>query len=194
MLEQKPDFEVVGEAGNGLQAIQMAQATQPDIILMDLAMPEMDGVEAITRIHQDFPEIPILALTSFGEDERLVAAIKAGALGLLFKDSQPAELLAALRDVAAGKASLTPDFARHLVLEMQAPKPPAKAPPELTEREMEILKMAAAGLSNGEIAARLFISEGTVRFHFSNITHKLQLPNRTQAVLYALRQGWTPLN
>jgi NarL family two-component system response regulator LiaR len=193
MLQQKPDFEVVGEAGDGLQAIDLARAIKPDVIMMDLVMPRMDGVEAIKCIHQEFPAMRIMVLTSFGDEERQVAAIKAGALGLLGKDSQPAELLAAIRDVYEGKASLTPDFARRLVLEIQAPKKAAQPETALTEREMEVLKMAASGLSNHEIADRLFLSEGTVRFHLSNIIHKLNLPNRTQAVLYALRQGWTPL-
>jgi NarL family two-component system response regulator LiaR len=193
MLEQKPDLEVVGEAGDGREAVDKANILKPNVILMDLVMPRMDGVEATALIHQTLPDARILVLTSFSDDDKLVAAIKAGAMGYLLKDSSPADLLNAIHEVNEGKASLSPDFASRLVMELRAPAKPQHPQIVLTEREIEVLRLAASGLSNPEIASNLYITEGTVRFHFSNILNKLNLPNRTQAVLYALRQGWAEL-
>jgi NarL family two-component system response regulator LiaR len=193
MLEQKPGFEVVGEAADGLAAIHQSELLKPDVILMDLAMKGLDGVAAITQIHQTCPEIRILVLTSFPDDAKIMAAIQAGAMGYLLKDTSPSELVAAIQRVHRGEVSLSPDLARRLVLQLHGSQKPSQPETPLTDREIEVLRLAASGLSNPEIAKKLFITEGTVRFHFSNILDKLHLPNRTQAILYALRQGWADL-
>jgi two-component system, NarL family, response regulator LiaR len=193
MLEQKPEFAVVGEAADGLAAIQQAALLKPDVILMDLVMPQLEGVAAIAQIHQARPETRILVLTSFPDDAKILAAVQAGATGYLLKDTSPAELAAAIQQVHAGQASLSPELARRLMLQLQGAQKPSPPEATLTDREIEVLRLAASGLSNSEIAGQLFIAEGTVRFHFSNIFDKLHLPNRTQAILYALRQGWADL-
>jgi len=194
MLEQKPEFEVVEEASSGQEAIDLADRLKPDVILMDLLMPGMSGLEAITRICQSRPETHILVLTSFSKDDDLIAAIKAGATGYLIKDSSPSELVRAIHQVHEGAFSFTADFTRRLVLELRAAPKKAQPKANLTGREVSVLRLAANGKSNAEIAAALFITEGTVRFHFSNILHKLELPSRTQAVLFALRTGLADLN
>jgi two-component system, NarL family, response regulator LiaR len=193
MLEQKPEFAVVGEAADGLAAIQQAALLKPDVVLMDLAMPRLDGVEAIARIHQAHPETRIVVLTSFPDDTKILASIQAGATGYLLKDTSPSELVAALQQVSEGQASLSPELARRLMSQLQISQKHNPPEPKLTDREIEVLRLAASGLSNPEIAKKLVVSEGTVRFHFSNILAKLHLPNRTQAILYALRQGWANL-
>lgn len=194
MLDLKPDLEVVGEAQDGFEAIEQTRMLQPDVILMDLEMPRMGGLEAITEIHREFPGVRILVLTSFVEDQKIAAAIQAGALNYLLKNSTPAELVHAIREVFLGHVNLSPDMARRLVAGLQHPIP--AIPPEnaLTDREDEILRLAAQGLSNPDISARLFISEGTVRFHMSNIFSKLQVTSRSQAILIALRRGWVKLS
>ena len=189
MLELKPGIKVVGEARDGQEAIQYAHELKPDVILMDLVMPKKDGLEAIAEIYQDDPKTRILMLTSFAEDDRIINALKIGAAGCLLKESTPAELLQAIQDVYQGKTSISPGIAHLLVQEMRRS---SKVPPEstLTKRENEVFKMVIRGFTNQQIAAELFISEGTVRYHISNILGKLQVSNRTQAVLYALQQGW----
>jgi two-component system, NarL family, response regulator LiaR len=194
MLEQKPEFEVIGEGRDGQEAVAMTLQLKPDLILMDLAMPRMSGLEAIVQIHQHMPEARILVLTSFSDDDNLIAAVKAGATGYLIKDSSPAELIAALHQVYEGNFSFSADFTRRLMLELRSPAKKVQPFNNLSERELDVLRMAGGGLSNAEIAARLFITEGTVRFHFSNILRKLNLPSRTQAVLFALREGLADLN
>ncbi|MCB0213670.1 MAG: response regulator transcription factor [Anaerolineae bacterium] len=194
LLTTEADIEVVGEATNGREAIAQTEALQPDVILMDLVMPEMDGIEAITRITSHNPQARIVVLTSFATDEKVFPAIKAGALGYLLKDSDPGELVQAIHQVHRGESSLHPTIARKLLQELSRPaqRPPTAEP--LTEREVAVLKLIAHGLSNQEIADKLVISEATVRTHVSNILGKLHLASRTQAALYALREGLASLD
>jgi len=194
LLATEPDIEVVGEAENGQEAVAEVERLEPDVILMDLVMPEMDGIEAIRHIVARQPEARILVLNSFTSDGKVFPAIKAGALGYLLKDSSPQALMRAIHDVYEGRLSLHPDIAMKLVEELNRPSdaPPTEDP--LTEREVEVLKLVAKGLSNQEIAARLVVSERTVGAHVSNILGKLHLANRTQAALYALREGLISLN
>ena len=194
LLGYQLGLEVVGEASNGLQAVEQARALQPDVILLDLVMPRMGGVQAIGEIKKENPDARILILTSFAEDDKVFPAIKSGALGYLLKDSSPQELLRAIRQVHRGESSLHPTIARKLIREISQPSdlPPAQDP--LTPREMQVLQLVAQGLSNPEIAAKLFISERTVRNYVSHILDKLHLANRVQAALYALREGLTSLN
>jgi len=185
LLETEADIEVVGEAADGKEAVEKAERLHPDVVLMDLVMPKMDGIEAIRRITASQPEIRILVLTSFAEDEKVFPAIKAGALGYLLKDAGPEELVRAICQVHRGESSLSPAIARKVLREIS--RPPMPEP--LTERELEVLRLIARGKSNKEIARGLVISEATVRTHVSNILGKLQLSSRTQAALYALREG-----
>lgn len=194
LFATEPGLELVGEASDGEQAVALARQLRPDVILLDMIMPRKDGLSAINEIKQHDPQARILVLTSFAEDEKVFPAIKGGALGYLLKDSSPAELLRAIRDVYHGEASLHPAIARKLIKELNRPAdlPPTEDP--LTEREVEVLRLVAQGLSNDDIAAKLVVSERTVRTHVSNILDKLHLANRTQATLYALKQGLASLD
>lgn len=193
LIRVKVGLELVGEAADGAQAVEMARALQPDVILIDLVMPRKGGLEAIAEIKAHNPRARILVLTSFADDDQVFPAIKAGALGYLLKDSSPKMLLQAIHAVYRGETSLHPTIARKLIQELHQPPalPPTEAP--LTEREVEILRLVAQGLSNHEIAANIAVTEGTVRIHISNILSKLHLANRTQAALYALRTGLASL-
>ncbi|MCL7455539.1 MAG: response regulator transcription factor [Anaerolineae bacterium] len=194
LISSEAGMAVVGEAKDGLETVLKAHALRPDVILVDLVMPRKDGIQAITEIKKNDPEARILVLTSFAEDDKVFPAIKSGALGYLLKDSSPQELLQAIRDVYHGESSLHPTIARKLIRELSQPTdlPPVEEP--LTERELDVLRLVAQGLSNDEIGSRLFISERTVRTHVSNILGKLHLANRTQAALYALREGLASLD
>lgn len=194
LLAQVHDMQVVGEASDGEQAIAQAASLKPDVILMDLVMPKVDGVEAIRQILAQRPETRIIALTSFVADDKVFPAIKAGAVGYLLKDSEPEDLLATIRRVHAGEPSLPPSIAMKVLEELSHPKKRPLTPEPLTEREEQVLRLIAQGLDNHTIAQRLTIGEATVRTHVGNILSKLQLANRVQATLYALRQGITSLD
>jgi NarL family two-component system response regulator LiaR len=194
LIDTEPGMALAGEAADGAEAVEQALALQPDVILMDLLMPRKNGIAAIGEIRQENPDARILVLTSFAEDEKVFAAIKAGALGYLLKDAAPGELLRAIREVHRGEPSLQPAIAHKVMRELQRESnlPPTEEP--LTEREEEVLGLVAQGLANQEIADRLFVSERTVRAHVSNILGKLHVANRTQAALYALREGLASLD
>ena len=194
LLSEAGGFEVVGEAENGQAAVLLAQETQPDVILMDLLMPGVDGIEATRQITSRQPESRILVLTSFAADNKVFPAIKAGALGYLLKDSSPDELVRAIRQVQRGEPSLHPTIARKLLQEIARPTEREPAPEALTARELEVLQLIAQGLSNQEIADRISVSESTVRAHVSRILGKLHLASRTQAALYAVREGLTDVD
>ena len=189
----KSEMELVGEAVDGEEAVAMAKKLKPDVIIMDLIMPRKDGVAAITEIKKKDHDAKILVLTSFSDDKNVFSAIKAGASGYLLKDSSPEDLLQAIDDVYHGKSSLHPVIAQKVIHEMHQPSdlPPTDDP--LSEREVEVLRNVAQGMSNQQIAQTLKIKEGTVRIHVGNILNKLQLANRTQAALYALREGLAEL-
>ncbi len=194
LIASEPSMQLVGEAGDGVEAVAQTRALQPDVVLMDLMMPRKNGIEAIAEIKRENADVRILVLTSFAEEDKVFPAIRAGALGYLLKDSSPQQLLQAIHDVYRGESSLHPSIALKLIRELTRPSnlPPAEHP--LTERELAVLKLVAQGLTNQEIADRLVISEWTVRTHIRNILGKLHLANRTQAALYALREGLANLN
>jgi NarL family two-component system response regulator LiaR len=194
LLEKAEGIVVVAEASDGVEAVLKARAVKPDVILMDLMMPRKTGIEAIEEIKRENANARILVLTSYSDDDKVFAAIKAGALGYLLKETTTQDLLEAIRDVYHGESSLHPAIARKLIRELNRPTtlPPSDEP--LTEREVEVLVYVARGLSNQDIANKLVISERTVRTHVSNILSKLHLANRTQAALYALKEGLTTLN
>ena len=194
LISTKPDMIVVGEAADGLEAVQKARVLQPDIILMDMVMPKQSGLQAIQQLKQENNAARILVLSSFAEDEQIFPAIKSGALGYLLKDSSPRQLIRAIRDVHSGQSSLHPTIARKLIGELST-EPVAQPTAEelLTEREIDVLKLVAQGYSNQEIADKLSVSDRTVGKHVSNILEKLHLANRTQAALYALREGLADL-
>lgn len=188
LITSEDGLEVVGQAGDGLEAVERVRECQPDVILMDLSMPKLDGIGAITAIRQEQPRARVLVLTSFVEDEKVFAALKAGALGYLLKESSPDDLLRGIRAIHRGESWLHPAIALKLVRELSGPQVAALEEP-LTERELDVLRLVAEGLSNKVIADRLDISERTARTHVSNILEKLHLANRTQATLYALKKG-----
>lgn len=193
LLATEPEIEVVGEAQDGQEALVVAEAAMPDVILMDLVMPGMDGLEATQRITTSQPDVRVLVLTSFAGDDKVFPAIRAGALGYLLKDSGPEELVQAIRQVYRGESSLHPTIARRLLRELAYPGGRAPDTEPLTERETEVLQLVAQGHSNRQIAGMLEISDATARTHVSNILSKLKLCSRTQAALYALREGLASL-
>jgi len=194
LLATEDSISVVGEAADGEEAITKAAALEPDVIMMDLEMPGLGGIGAIESIVGSDPEAKILVLTSFAADDKVFPAIKAGASGYLLKDTGPEELVAAVQQVARGESSLNPTIARKLLREVSAPPAGKQTADPLTERELEVLGLIAKGKSNQEIADELVISEATVRTHVSNILGKLHLASRTQAALYALREGLASLD
>jgi NarL family two-component system response regulator LiaR len=189
-LVTQPDLLVVGEAGSGEEAIRLAEQHVPDVVLMDLIMPGMDGVEATRRVAQVSPRSRVVVLTSYHEDEHIFPALKAGALSYVLKDVSAEELASAVRKAAVGEAVLHPRVAARVIKELQGRREDAlNAFTELSERELEVLKLIADGMSNAQMAARLFLSEKTIKGHVSNILSKLHLADRTQAAVYAWREG-----
>lgn len=192
-LEVTEGIEVVGEAANGLEAVELARDLTPDVALLDLVMPRMDGIEATRRIRVASPMTRVLVLTSYGEDEKLFPAIKAGAIGYLLKDISADALVNAIRAAKRGEATLPPDIATKLMQQFAAQDSQAVLE-ELSQRELDVLRQIAHGRSNKEISAVLRISEKTVKTHVSNILDKLHLADRTQAAIYAFRERIVPLD
>jgi DNA-binding NarL/FixJ family response regulator len=193
LFKQSPDFCVVGEAGNGEDAINLAKTLKPDVILMDLALPQKSGLEAIQEIHIQQPNIKIIIFTAFSEGEQILAAIKAGAIGYLVKDSSPQELTSAVRNAFLGLPFLNHQIEMKLIHQIQHNQTVDFPVDNLTDREVEVLTWLAQGLTNTQIAEIGCISEGTVRSHVSNLLNKLGLQNRAQAVIYAIRTGMTKI-
>ena len=192
-LGTQPDLSVIGEAGSGAEAVTIAAQLIPDVVLMDLIMPDMDGVEATRRVKQVSPRSQIVVLTSYHEDEHIFPALKAGALSYILKDVSAEELASTVRKAAAGEAVLHPRVAARVIKELQGKREENLNPfTELSERELEVLKLIADGMSNAEMAAKLVLSEKTIKGHVSNILGKLNLQDRTQAALYAVRHGLAP--
>src|SRR5687768_5065912 len=184
-LSLDPEFEVVGEAENGREALAMARELQPDVVLMDLLMPVMDGISATEAIRKELPEVEVVALTSVLEDVSVTGAVRAGAIGYLLKDTDSDELSRAIKAAAEGRVHLAPEAAARLMREVRAPENPEA----LTDREAEVLKLVARGKANKQIAGALYVSEKTVKAHVSAILMKLGVQSRTQAALYAVRAG-----
>jgi NarL family two-component system response regulator LiaR len=187
-LADDPEFEIVGEASNGAEAVELARLHRPDVVLMDLLMPVMDGITAIGIIRREIPDVEVIALTSVLEDAAVVNAVKAGAIGYLLKDMQSDALLSAIKAAAGGQVQLSPEAAARLVREVRAPNNPET----LSDRETEVLRLLAGGMSNKEIAFALGIGENTVKTHVSNVLAKLGVASRTQAALYARQIGLGP--
>jgi two-component system, NarL family, response regulator LiaR len=188
-LMDDPEFEVIGEAQNGAEAVKLAHELHPDVILMDLLMPVMDGITAIGHVRRECPDTEVIALTSVLEDASVVGAVRAGAIGYLLKDTQSDELLRAIKAAANGQVQLSPQAAARLVREVRAPE----SPETLTERETDVLRLLAEGRANKEIALALYIGENTVKTHVSSILLKLGVQSRTQAALYARQIGLGPI-
>jgi DNA-binding NarL/FixJ family response regulator len=187
LLSEEPEVAIIGEAVNGLEAVRLAGELRPDVILMDLMMPELDGIEATRRIREANVPGRVLVLTSFADDKRVPAAIKAGAVGYLLKDVLKEELMSAIRAAAEGKPTLHPEAQRHLMTQVVSPS--ASRLETLTQREQDILRLIARGYSNKEIASALHLTEGTVKGYVSTVLAKLEVADRTQAALYAVKHG-----
>lgn len=194
LFDAKPGVTVVGEASTGTEAVEKALALKPDVVLLDLVMPQKDGIAAIREIKANDPDARILVLSSFAEDDKVFAAIKGGALGYLLKDSKPSDLLDSIQAVYNGEPSLHPSIALKLVHELGRNSGVNSISDQLSDREMAVLKLIARGLSNQDIGESLIISTRTVTTHVSNILTKLHLANRTQAAIYALKEGIAQLD
>jgi NarL family two-component system response regulator LiaR len=196
LLEREPGIEVVGEAEDGTRAVRMVERLRPDVILMDLEMPGTNGIEATRQITEQHTDAKIVVLTSHAAEEDVFPALKAGALGYLLKHSAPDDVLNAIRQAQRGETVLHPSIARMVLHELHRPPQPKQpaTPDPLSERELEVLRLLARGMSNQEIADTLVVGEATVRSHVSSILRKLQLASRTQAALYALREGFASLD
>jgi len=188
-LSAQPGFEVTGEAGSGAEAVRLAGELVPDVVLMDLLMPGMDGIEATRQVRKISPHTQVVVLTSFHEDEHIFPVLRAGAVSYLLKDVKMEELAEAVRRAARGEASLHPRVAARVIQEIQGQSEAFNPYTELTDRELEVLRAIAGGLSNSEIAAQLVVSENTIKGHVSNILSKLHLADRTQAAVFAWKEG-----
>jgi DNA-binding NarL/FixJ family response regulator len=194
ILGTQPDFAVIGEAGTGVDAVRLSHTLNPDVVLLDLEMPEMDGVEALQQMRKLCPHVRVIVLTAFDTDERIVSAVRAGAQGYLLKGTPREEIFRAIRVVSRGGSLLEPLVASKLMHHLESgAQQPAQASEQLTEREREVLQLLAQGRTNKEIAASLVISERTVKFHVSSILAKLNVGNRTEAVTLAAQQGLVQL-
>jgi len=193
LIAGNPGLQLVGEAKDNKEAVAASGRLHPDVIIMDLIAPVKNGVAAIAEIKRKFPETRVLVLTGASDDKSVIGAIKAGADGYQLKDAGPEELLQAIRDIFQGKSSLHPVIAQTVIKELHQPAVPPATDEQLSEREVQVLKCVARGMPNQQIARTLAIKEGTVRIHVGNILNKLQLVNRTQAALYALRKGLAQL-
>jgi len=193
ILELMPEFEVVGAGGDGAEAIDLVERHEPDVVLMDLRMPRLDGVEATRAIRAAHPATQVVVLTTYADDESVMAALKAGARGYLTKDASSEEIERAIRDAASGRTRLDPAVQERLVelVTSGAPPGPGPRPPggPLTERETEVVRLMAQGLSNREIASQLFVTEATVKTHVNNVFSKLEVTDRSAAVAWAFRAG-----
>lgn len=192
-VQREPDMEVIGEVGDGEEAIKMTAELQPDIVVMDIVMPNLNGIEATKRIKELYPSVAVLILTAYDYDQYIFALLEAGAAGYLMKGARVSELIDAIRAVYAGESVLHPVIARRVIDRMISLAPKFSEPQEaeaLSGREMEVLKLTAKGISNKEIAEQLFLSQRTVQAHLGNIFNKLGVASRTEAVLYGLRRGW----
>lgn len=192
-LELQDEIEVVGEASSGEEGVQLARELLPDVVLMDLVMPGIDGVETTRRLKAVSPSTRVIVLTSFADDEKVFPAIKAGAISYLLKDISPEELAHAIRAAQRNEAVLHPEVATKLMQEFSSPRPNEAPVDQLTPREMDVLRLVARGMSNKEIAEALIISEKTTKTHLSNILSKLHLADRTQVAIYALRKRLVPM-
>jgi len=193
LLEREPDFDIIGEAGDGEEAVRLAKQLAPDVVIMDVAMPKLSGVEATKQIKIALPKTIILVLTGYDYDEYIYSMLEAGAAGYLLKNVSGDELIGAVRAVYNGEPMIHPAVLRKLMTRFTAPSstlPPMQAVTPLTEREMEVLKVAAKGMSNKHIAGELFISERTVQAHMRSIFNKLGVSSRSEAILYGLKKGW----
>ena len=196
LLEQEDDMEVVAEAGDGEEAVRLTLSQRPDVVVMDISMPKLNGIEATQQIKARHPAIAVLVLTAYDDDQYVFALLEAGAAGYLLKDVQASELIKAVRAVYTGESILHPAIARKVINRFAQPadrRAEKDAIEQLTEREMEVLKLAAKGMTNQEIAHELVISVRTVQVHLSNVFSKMGVGSRTEAVLHALREGWIAL-
>ncbi|MCB0192715.1 MAG: response regulator transcription factor [Anaerolineae bacterium] len=197
LLEQQPDLKIIGEASDGEEAVQLASTLQPDVVVMDVRMPRLNGIEATRRIKADYPKIRILVLTAHDDDEYVFALLQAGANGYLLKTAEIDELVRAIRTVASGQPALAPEVTGKVMQQFTSGKTLPEVVTEssdnfdgLTDRELGILKLVGKGLSNKQIGKQLFISDRTVQAHLSNIFSKLSVNTRTEAVMHAVRRGW----
>jgi NarL family two-component system response regulator LiaR len=193
-VQREPDMEIVGEAGDGEEAVTLAKKLKPDVVVMDIAMPKLNGIEATKQIKALLPSTAVLILTAYDYDQYIFALLEAGAAGYLLKGVQVREVIDAIRAVYAGESVLHPVVARRVIDRMVSPtKNETQVAEPLSEREMEVLKLAATGISNKEIAQQLFLSPRTVQVHLGNIFNKLGVASRTEAILYGLKRGWFSL-
>ena len=191
LLEREPDFDIVGEAGDGEEAVRLASQLKPDVVIMDVAMPKLSGIEATKQIKSSLPSTSVLVLTGYDYDEYIFSMLEAGAAGYLLKNVNGDELIGAVRAVYSGEPMIHPAVLRKMMARLKAPAPaPVQALMPLSERELEVLKIAAKGMSNRDIAGELFISERTVQAHMRSIFNKLGVGSRSEAILYGLKRGW----